>query len=154
MSREKEKIDFPVIPSDREDDLHNLDFADSADLVLFVAGNQFMVMDELIRVFQEEYPDVKKCGLIRWFVRIEDDLVWANTRKEIVSSIQQYLADELQIEIGSFDAQFLVDFFAEQLGCYYYNQGLADALKAFEAKIEETSDIVYQLEKEPRSGKD
>ena len=60
MSREKEKIGFPVIPSDREDDLHNLDFADSADLVLFVAGNQFMVMDGLIRVFQEEHPDVKK----------------------------------------------------------------------------------------------
>jgi len=60
MSREKEKIGFPVIPSDREDDLHNLDFADSADLVLFVAGNQFMVMDELIRVFQEEHADVKK----------------------------------------------------------------------------------------------
>ena len=59
MSREKEKIGFPVIPSDREDDLHNLDFADSADLVLFVAGNQFMVMDELIRVFQEEHADVK-----------------------------------------------------------------------------------------------
>ncbi len=56
----RKKIGFPVIPSDREDDLHNLDFADSADLVLFVAGNQFMVMDELIRVFQEEYPDVKR----------------------------------------------------------------------------------------------
>jgi molybdate transport system substrate-binding protein len=60
MVPEKEKSGFPVIPSDREDDLHNLDFADSADLVLFVAGNQFMVMDELIRVFQEEHADVEK----------------------------------------------------------------------------------------------
>ncbi|MBW2170804.1 MAG: substrate-binding domain-containing protein [Deltaproteobacteria bacterium] len=51
---------MPVIPADRADDLHNLNIADSADLVLFVAGNQFMVMDELIRVFQEEHPDVKK----------------------------------------------------------------------------------------------
>jgi ABC-type molybdate transport system substrate-binding protein len=57
---QKEKIGFPVIPSDRQDDLHNLDLVDSADLVLFVAGNQFMVMDELIRVFQEEHPDVRK----------------------------------------------------------------------------------------------
>jgi len=31
MVPEKEKAGFPVIPSDREDDLHNLDFADSAD---------------------------------------------------------------------------------------------------------------------------
>jgi ABC-type molybdate transport system substrate-binding protein len=50
---------MPVIPSDRADDLHNLEIANSADLVLFVAGNQFMVMDELIRVFQEEHPDIK-----------------------------------------------------------------------------------------------
>lgn len=60
MVTEKETENFPVIPSDREDDLHNLQYADSADLVLFVAGNQFMVMDELLRAFQEERPDIKK----------------------------------------------------------------------------------------------
>lgn len=60
MSKKSTNSNFPVIPSDREDDLHNLEFVDSADLVLFVAGNQFMVMDELIYVFREEHPDVKK----------------------------------------------------------------------------------------------
>jgi molybdate transport system substrate-binding protein len=60
MVAEKETENFPVIPSDREDDLHNLQYADSADLVLFVAGNQFMVMDELLRAFQKESPDIKK----------------------------------------------------------------------------------------------
>ena len=59
MDAEEKRHGYPVIPSDREDDLHNLAFADSADLVLFVAGNQFMVMDELVGAFQEEYPDVK-----------------------------------------------------------------------------------------------
>ena len=56
----KDNMSFPVIPSDREDDLHNLEFVDSADLVLFVAGNQFMVMQELLGGFQKEYPDIKK----------------------------------------------------------------------------------------------
>ncbi len=51
---------FPVIPSDRGDDLHNLELAGSADLVLFVAGNQFMVMEELLGAFQEEHPGIKK----------------------------------------------------------------------------------------------
>ncbi len=60
MVGEREKTAYPVIPSDREDDLHNLDFMDSADLVLFVAGNQFMVMEELLGAFQEEHPDVNK----------------------------------------------------------------------------------------------
>lgn len=58
--KEKERSAYPIIPSDRGDDLHNLDFVDSADLVLFVAGNQFMVMDELLGAFQDEYPDIQR----------------------------------------------------------------------------------------------
>ena len=50
---------FPEIPAERSEDLHNLDLADRAELVLFMAGNQFMVMPELISAFQKEYPDVK-----------------------------------------------------------------------------------------------
>jgi ABC-type molybdate transport system substrate-binding protein len=51
---------LPIIPSDRGDDLHNLEIADSADLVLFMAGNQFMAMKEIILAFQKEYPDIDK----------------------------------------------------------------------------------------------
>jgi ABC-type molybdate transport system substrate-binding protein len=60
MATDNKKRSLPVIPSDREDDLHNLEFVDSADLVLFVAGNQFMVMRELLQAFQETCPDVKR----------------------------------------------------------------------------------------------
>ncbi|MDY6988219.1 MAG: substrate-binding domain-containing protein [Thermodesulfobacteriota bacterium] len=60
VAEKGEKMRFPVIPSDREDDLHHLAIADSADLVLFVAGNQFMVMTELLLAFQKEYPEIKK----------------------------------------------------------------------------------------------
>ena len=54
------KKNFPVIPSDRSDDLHNLKIADSSDLVLFMAGNQFMAMGEIISAFQKEYPHIKR----------------------------------------------------------------------------------------------
>ena len=54
------KKDLPVIPSDRSDDFHNLEIADSSDLVLFMAGNQFMAMGEIISVFQKEYPHIKR----------------------------------------------------------------------------------------------
>ena len=60
MTANKTDLAYPVIPADRGDDLHNLQFADSADLVLFVAGNQFMVMEELLGAFQSQYPGVKK----------------------------------------------------------------------------------------------
>jgi molybdate transport system substrate-binding protein len=55
-----DKKNFPVIPFERTDDLHNLEIADEADLVLFMAGNQFMVMKEIVSAFKKEYPDIKK----------------------------------------------------------------------------------------------
>jgi ABC-type molybdate transport system substrate-binding protein len=51
---------LPQIPEDRSDDLHGLDYADTADLVLFMAGNQFMVMEALLTEFQKQFPEVKK----------------------------------------------------------------------------------------------
>ena len=54
------KNNLPVIPTDRADDLHNLDIVHSADLVLFMAGNQFMVMKEIVSAFKKEYPDIQK----------------------------------------------------------------------------------------------
>jgi len=56
----REETAYPVIPPDRGDDLHNLEFAHSADLVLFVAGNQFMVMEELLGAFQRHYPGINR----------------------------------------------------------------------------------------------
>ena len=50
---------LPVIPADRADDLHNLEIADSADLILFMAGNQFMVMKEIVSAFKKEYPNIE-----------------------------------------------------------------------------------------------
>ena len=52
--------DYPIIPIERHDDLHNLDMATEADLVVFMAGNQFMMMPELITAFQQRYPAIQK----------------------------------------------------------------------------------------------
>jgi len=49
---------YPAIPTERGDDLHNLEHADNADLILFMAGNQFMLMPELIAAFEETHPEV------------------------------------------------------------------------------------------------
>ncbi|MBL4580952.1 MAG: DUF2164 domain-containing protein [Gammaproteobacteria bacterium] len=73
-----------------------------------------------------------------------DDFVKA----EVITKLKKYFEDELQQEIGSFDAEFLLDFFSKEVGGYYYNQGLADALKGFESKMEDVGELIYQLEKE------
>jgi len=70
-------------------------------------------------------------------------------KEELVAQLKKYLDDELDIQLGGFDAQFLLEFFEQQLGCYYYNQGLADALQGFEGKVSEFADLIYELEKRP-----
>ncbi len=70
-------------------------------------------------------------------------------REELVSSLQRYLDDELSVQLGGFDVQFLLEFFENSLACHYYNQGLADALKAFEQKASEIGELVYELEQSP-----
>jgi len=51
---------YPVIPPDMEDDLQGLEHLENSDLIIFMAGNQFMVMPRLIEVFQQKYPVVQK----------------------------------------------------------------------------------------------
>ncbi len=47
-------MEMPTIPSERGDDIHGLEYLNEAELIIFMAGNQFMVMDELIKAFKEE----------------------------------------------------------------------------------------------------
>ncbi len=51
---------YPVIPPNRKDDLHGIEYREDADLVIFMAGNQFMVMEELLSAFKQEYPSISK----------------------------------------------------------------------------------------------
>jgi hypothetical protein len=41
------------------DDLHGLEIAEKADLVLFMAGNQFMAMKEIVEELKTQYPEIK-----------------------------------------------------------------------------------------------
>lgn len=65
----------------------------------------------------------------------------------IVRKIQRYFNDELDQNIGQFDAEFLLDFFSEQVGVYFYNQGLADAQTVLESRLENITDAIFELEK-------
>lgn len=64
----------------------------------------------------------------------------------IVRKIQLYFSQELNQQIGQFDAEFLLDFFSKEVGAYYYNRGLYDAQSALNAKLEDVQDAIYQLE--------
>jgi len=68
-------------------------------------------------------------------------------KDRLVSKIKSYFNDELDHDIGGFEAEFLIDFFSEQIGPYHYNQGLADAQALFAEKAEELAYLVQELEK-------
>jgi len=65
----------------------------------------------------------------------------------IVSKVQQYFNDELDQEIGQFDAEFLVDFFSAHMGKFYYNRGLQDAQAILEQRLEAVTEAITELEK-------
>ena len=68
-------------------------------------------------------------------------------KQRIVSKIERYFHDELEQEIGQFDAEFLLDFFSEQVGAYYYNRGLQDAQILLQDRLESITDAIYEIEK-------
>ena len=70
-------------------------------------------------------------------------------KAEAIEKLKQYCEQELQLELGTFDAQFLLEFFAEQLGWSLYNQGLADAFGLMENSLEGIYEKIYELQQEP-----
>ncbi|MDW2256044.1 DUF2164 domain-containing protein, partial [Vibrio sp. 1569] len=66
----------------------------------------------------------------------------------LASAIQDYMQDELSIEIGQFDSEFLIDFITDKLGAVYYNKGVEDAKAVIERRMLEMSDELYEIEQE------
>ena len=64
----------------------------------------------------------------------------------LVHKLKRYLDQELDYEIGQFDAEFLLDFFSKEIGVYHYNRGLKDAQDVFKIKVESITDAIYELE--------
>ncbi len=65
----------------------------------------------------------------------------------IVGKIQSYFTENLDQDIGQFDAEFLLDFFSKEAGAYFYNRGLYDAQAILENKLDTISEAIYEIEK-------
>ncbi|WP_229624884.1 DUF2164 domain-containing protein [Vibrio parahaemolyticus] len=69
-------------------------------------------------------------------------------KETLASAIQDYMQDELSIEIGQFDSEFLIDFITDKLGAVYYNKGVEDTKAVIERRMLEMSDELYEIEQE------
>ena len=73
---------------------------------------------------------------------------FSREEKEVICrKIQLYFKEELEQEIGQFDAGFLLDFFAEEMGAYFYNRGLYDAQAILENHLANIGEAIYEIEK-------
>ncbi len=68
-------------------------------------------------------------------------------KEAMVSKLRIYFSDELDQEIGQFDAEFLLDFFAEEIGKLFYNRGLYDAQAILESRMDNIVEAISELEK-------
>ena len=79
------------------------------------------------------------------------DIQFSKQQKEsMVVKLQAWFERELDQELGQFDAEFLLDFFSEEMGAHYYNRGLQDARVVLEERLQSIDDDLYAIEKEVR----
>jgi len=69
-----------------------------------------------------------------------------NEKALLIDKLQRYFMKELEQELAQFDADFLLDFFTEELGAIYYNRGLYDAQALMSEKLELISEQIVELE--------
>jgi len=76
------------------------------------------------------------------------EIKFSKSEKDIlINKMQRYFDQELNLEIGQFDADFLLDFISKEMGAYFYNKGLEDAQKVIFEKVEQINDAIYEIEK-------
>ncbi len=72
-------------------------------------------------------------------------------KAEIISRVQTYFEEDLDHQIGGLKAEFLLDFFAGEIGPCFYNQALSDCHTMFAKQMEAIADKIYELEKPLRN---
>jgi uncharacterized protein (DUF2164 family) len=64
----------------------------------------------------------------------------------LVQKLKHYFTNELDQDIGQFDAEFLLDFFGKEMGIYYYNRGFIAPQDIFKSRVDSLTDAIYELE--------
>jgi len=68
-------------------------------------------------------------------------------KNHLTDKLQKYFNNELNHELEQFDAEFLLEFIAEEMGAYFYNKGLEDSQTILHDKIDIISEAIYEIER-------
>jgi uncharacterized protein (DUF2164 family) len=67
-------------------------------------------------------------------------------KDKLVPKLKKYMSEELDHDLGAFDAEFLLDFIAKEFGAAFYNKGLQDAQAVVLERMEVINEEIYALE--------
>lgn len=67
-------------------------------------------------------------------------------REHLARLVQQHLDSELDVELGRFEAEALVELLIKDLGAVFYNKGLLDAQAVFSKSLDQVQEEIYALE--------
>lgn len=67
-------------------------------------------------------------------------------REHLARLVQQHLDAELDVELGRFEAEALVELLIKDLGAVFYNKGLLDAQAVFSKSLDQVQEEIYALE--------
>jgi len=74
----------------------------------------------------------------------------AEEKADLISRLQDYCDAELDRELGSFEAQFMLDFISDTMGPFFYNRGIYDAQAMLQQQLEQVGESIYELEQVPK----
>ena len=68
------------------------------------------------------------------------------TKKHLRGSIQRYVREELDQDIGDLKADLLLDYVLREIGPSIYNQAIADAQAYFTQRVADLEGVCYEKE--------
>ncbi len=67
-------------------------------------------------------------------------------QKEIIlDKLKKYCAEELDLEMGQFEAEFFLDFIADNIGNHFYNKALSDAQYIVTQRTMDMADAIDEM---------
>lgn len=66
-------------------------------------------------------------------------------KEAILSKLKKYCEDELDLELGQFEAEFFLDFISDNIGNHYYNKALEDAQQIVTQRTMDITDAIDEM---------
>jgi uncharacterized protein (DUF2164 family) len=82
---------------------------------------------------------------------MEKDLISREDKERLLLKLQRHLSDEVEVELGRFEVEALVDLVAGLIGPHYYNKGLRDAQSLVARQVYQINDALYEMERLPEA---